>query len=249
MFADPPARAAALAVTAIGAAAAGWLTARRMLGAELAATRHAATHDALTGITNRAGLTSDADALIAAGHAAGRPVVVLLVDLVGFKAVNDTHGHDAGDAILQAVAGRLANVAGPAGIAARLGGDEFAVITTGPPNTAADPHAWLAGWLTRLHARLIIPVDVDGRPLAVGATIGATLAHPDQPAAVWLTAADAAMYTARARRTTTAITTGPPAPPVNRPADRVRTRRRPTSRLAATLTSSTASTTAARLAA
>lgn len=233
MFADSPAQVTALAVTAIGAAAVGWLTARRVLAAELAATRHAANHDPLTGIRNRAGLTAAADALIAAGHASGRPVVVLLVDLVGFKAINDTHGHDAGDAILATVAGRLATVAGPAGLAARLGGDEFAVVTTGPAGRRADADAWLSDWLHRLHSRLTTPVTVDGQALTVGATIGATLAHPGLPIAGWLAAADKAMYAARANRTTTAIATGTPPEPAERPAARARDRARPTARLAA----------------
>lgn len=229
MFADSPVQVTALAVTALGAAAAGWLTARRALAAELAATRYAATHDPLTGIHNRAGLTAASDALISAGHAAGRLVVVLLVDLVGFKAVNDTHGHDAGDAILTTVAGRLATIAEPAGIAARLGGDEFAAVVTAGPDRR---HNDVSQWLTQLHAHLTIPVSYGGQTLPVGATIGASLARPHLPVGAWLTAADKAMYAARAHRTATAITSTPH-PPDNRPAVRARDKERPTSHLTA----------------
>ncbi|SCL39204.1 diguanylate cyclase (GGDEF) domain-containing protein [Micromonospora pallida] len=223
-----------LAATALGTAtiglAAGWLTAHHRLRAQLDAARHDATHDPLTGAHNRAGLTATADPLITTAHHAGRPVVVALIDLVGFKQVNDTHGHDAGDHILTTVAARLATIAGPVGIAARLGGDEFALITTGPAPRHHDADVWLNGWLPHIHARLTTPVNHHSRTLAVGATIGATLAHPDQPINVWLTTADQAMYAARARRTTTATATGP-APTTARAISRPRDRARPTSRL------------------
>ncbi|MEV7229698.1 GGDEF domain-containing protein [Polymorphospora sp. NPDC051019] len=216
--------AAALALAATG----GYLTARRTLTAQITAARHDATHDSLTGAYNRAGLTAAAPDLIAAAGRARRPVVVALVDLVGFKAVNDRHGHDAGDHILTTVAGRLAGIAGPAGIAARLGGDEFALVTTGPAARLADAERWLAGWLPHIHGRLTTPVTWHhGDPLAVGATIGATLATTDQPLSAWLTAADRAMYAARDQRTTTAT-----AAPTIPPAVRRREMARPTSRLA-----------------
>ncbi len=225
---------ALVTATAISAAAtAGYLTARHSLRAELATVRHAATHDPLTGIHNRAGLTAAADTLITTAHTTGRPVAVVLVDLVGFKKVNDTHSHDAGDHILITVANRLTGIAGPAGIAARLGGDEFALITTGPA-TRRDADSWLAGWLTHIHTRLTTPVTYDGRHLAVGATLGAALADPGHPAAVWLHRADLAMYAARAGRRTTAVftDTADTAAP-ERPIDRPRDLARPTSPLAA----------------
>jgi diguanylate cyclase (GGDEF)-like protein len=218
------------AALALGSTA-GYLTARHSVRAELAATRRAATTDPLTGVANRAGLTAAADRFITTAHQAGRPVVVALVDLVGFKAVNDTHGHDAGDHILTAVAVRLRGIAGPAGIAARLGGDEFALLTAGPAPRRADGEAWLDGWLPHIHARLTTPVTYQDGSLAVGATIGATLAGPGQPIGVWLTAADHAMYAARANRTVTAVTTAPP-PATTRDTGRPRDQVRPTSRLA-----------------
>jgi|GEM_PF-4582106 diguanylate cyclase (GGDEF)-like protein len=226
---DPAVVAAALGV----GLAAGVLASRQVWRGKLAAARHAATHDGLTGIYNRAGLTDHADRFIAAGHRSGRPVVVLLIDLVGFKRINDTHGHDAGDHILTTIGARLAGVAGPVGIAARLGGDEFAAVTTGPTDHRTDPHAWLSGWLPHIHARLTTPVAYLGRPLAVGATIGATLAHPGHPLPVWLAAADRAMYAARSARTTTAIApAGPAATCGGHRSGRVRESARPTTRVA-----------------
>ncbi|MFU8854916.1 diguanylate cyclase domain-containing protein [Micromonospora sp. SL1-18] len=225
---------ALITASAISAAAtAGYLTARHSLRAELLTVRHAATHDPLTGIHNRAGLSAAADTLITTAHTTGRPVVVVLVDLVGFKKVNDTHGHDAGDHILTVVANRLTGIAGPAGLTARLGGDEFAVITTGPA-TRRDAETWLADWLTHIHARLTTPVNHDGRHLAVGATFGAVLADPGHPAAVWLHRADLAMYAARAGRRTTAVFTDTTDTPADlRATDRPRDLARPTSPLAA----------------
>lgn len=216
-------------VTAVGlAATAGYLTARRNLHAELTAARHAAHHDPLTGIRNRAGLAATADTFITQ-QSRLRPVVVALVDLVGFKQVNDTHGHDAGDHILTATAARLTDIGG---IAARLGGDEFALITTAPTTGHDD-------WLTGVHTALTTPVTYQGRALPVGATIGAVLADPNQPATVWLHRADLAMYAARTQRRTTAILTDFPAtgPAADiRPTQRARDLARPTSRLASLTT-------------
>ncbi|MFG2048766.1 diguanylate cyclase domain-containing protein [Micromonospora sp. NPDC048935] len=230
----PRLRALVTASAISAAATAGYLTARHSLRAELATVRHAACHDPLTGIHNRAGLTAAADSFITTAHATGRPVAVVLVDLVGFKKVNDTHGHDAGDHILTSVAQRLTGIAGPAGICARLGGDEFALITTGPATRHDDADTWLADWLTHIHTRLTTPVTYHGRTLAVGATLGAVLAHPGNPAAAWLHHADLAMYTARATRRTTAVFTDTTDTAADlRPTDRPRDLARPTSPLAA----------------
>ncbi|MEV4349175.1 diguanylate cyclase, partial [Actinoplanes sp. NPDC049596] len=84
---------------------------------------HRATHDPLTGLANRSLLEQRLGEV-----PAGETVSVLLVDLDGFKPVNDRYGHHAGDQVLAAVADRLAGLAGGDGLAARLGGDEFAVL-------------------------------------------------------------------------------------------------------------------------
>ncbi|MEW2380252.1 GGDEF domain-containing protein [Micromonospora sp. NPDC047812] len=230
----PRLRALATASAISAAVTAGYLTARHSLRAELATVRHAATHDPLTGVHNRAGLFAVADSFITTAHTANRPVAVVLIDLVGFKKVNDTHGHLAGDHILTTVANRLTGIAGPACLAARLGGDEFVVIITGPARGHDDAGTWLAGWLTHTHTRLTTPVTYDDRPLAVGATLGAVLADPSEPAAVWLHRADLAMYAARARRWSTAVFTETADTPADsRPIDRPRDLARPTSPLAA----------------
>ncbi|MEV6488555.1 GGDEF domain-containing protein [Actinoplanes sp. NPDC051633] len=215
---------------AAAASTLGYLIARRRFGRQLAAVRHQATHDPLTGIANRTGLYDQADTLIATAHQIGCPVAVAVVDLVGFKAVNDTHGHQAGDHILTVIADRLTALAGPAGLAARLGGDEFALITApGATEPATEP----AAWLTDAHTYLTAPVTYHGRQLAVGATIGAFLGNHRQTAKVWLHQADLAMYQARAERHTTCLYRDPRRVHVPvRPANRVREQARPTSRLA-----------------
>jgi diguanylate cyclase (GGDEF)-like protein len=121
--------------------------------------RHQATHDALTGLANRALFDERLDAVTG-------PAAVLLVDLDGFKSINDTHGHHAGDVILTAVADRLRRCVPASATAARLGGDEFAVLLPG----ADEPTARLL--VDRFTALLDEPVAVDGVVLRAEASIG-----------------------------------------------------------------------------
>jgi diguanylate cyclase (GGDEF)-like protein len=87
--------------------------------------------DPLTGSLNRRGFEERAAAAIGAAASAGQPLAVILVDLDGFKQVNDTSGHAAGDQVLRDVTTRLAAASGPEGLIGRLGGDEFAVLLHG----------------------------------------------------------------------------------------------------------------------
>ena len=91
--------------------------------------RHDALHDALTGLPNRAQLTADAQAVLAEARSVGAPAAIMIIDLNGFKAVNDTLGHHVGDELIQQVAARFTAAAPPDVTVARLGGDEFAVLT------------------------------------------------------------------------------------------------------------------------
>ncbi|GAA0472278.1 putative bifunctional diguanylate cyclase/phosphodiesterase [Paractinoplanes deccanensis] len=118
--------------------------------------RHEAYHDALTGLANRALFREHLAAAMARGD-----VAILFLDLDGFKEINDSLGHAAGDALLVQVADRL-RAAGP-DLVARLGGDEFALITS----TAS-----AAGTAARILAELAVPFTVDGRGLHAGAGIG-----------------------------------------------------------------------------
>ncbi len=106
------------------------ITERRRLELELA---HQATHDALTGLPNRTAVLAQMAAWLTDNDAGDHDALgVLFVDLDGFKAVNDAHGHAVGDAVLRVVADRLSIHAGPAAMVARLGGDEFLVAVHRP---------------------------------------------------------------------------------------------------------------------
>ncbi|MEU3455675.1 GGDEF domain-containing protein [Micromonospora sp. NPDC006766] len=154
---------------------------------ELAALQRATLRDPLTGIANRAGLAAAWTQL--APH---RPWVVV-IDLDGFKPVNDTHGHAAGDIVLTVVAHRLRTVHG---VAARLGGDEFAALLLDSDPTHAVRH---------LAAAIAAPVRLpSGVVVSVTASIGLAPASPaGLPAA--LAAADAAMYRAKTTGTGVAV--------------------------------------------
>ncbi|MGW4806424.1 GGDEF domain-containing protein [Kitasatospora sp. NPDC004272] len=164
------------------------LPAARTLLAErddLARRLEAARRDPLTGLPARAAFTTAAEQLLATAAAPA----VLMVDLVDFKAVNDTHGHETGDAVLTATGRRLAHWAGTGAVVGRLGGDEFAAALDTDP--AALPER-----LAALRQLLEQPVDHHGHRLAVGASIGAaTLTdHPARDLSALLHAADLAMY-------------------------------------------------------
>jgi len=153
--------------------------------------RWAAHSDQLTGLVNRAGFYDDLEAISQDPYA--NPVCVFFIDLDGFKEVNDTQGHAAGDAILQVFARRIAAAMRPSDVVARLGGDEFAVVAMGITE-AVDAEA-IAG---RLVARLIEPVGIGSDTVRVGCSIGVSArADPDEPCEAVVQRADAAMYEAK----------------------------------------------------
>ena len=160
------------------------VTDRRLLQDQLT---YQAYHDALTGLPNRALLTERLDQIRATS---GRDVGVLLIDLDGFKAVNDTMGHPAGDELLRQVADRLSRCLRTDDMAARLGGDEFAAIVDVGPDV--DLLAIAARVLTALRE----PYIIKGRTVIVGASIGVATGEAD--ASDFLRDADIAMYTAKA---------------------------------------------------
>jgi diguanylate cyclase len=156
--------------------------------------RHQATHDGLTRLGNRALLFSELEIALARGRRDGTQVAVLIVDLDDFKPINDTFGHDAGDAVLVACAERiLANVRA-LDLVARLGGDEFAIVLV-------DAHpAAVREVSARIVEALSSPISFAGRTLGVGCSIGAALDSGNCPGANELVkAADEAMYEAKTR--------------------------------------------------
>ncbi|MFE6686589.1 GGDEF domain-containing protein [Streptomyces sp. NPDC057743] len=145
----------------------------------------AARRDPLTGLPTRAAFEVKARRRLARSAAA-----VVVIDLDGFKALNDAYGHAAGDAALVHTGRVLADRVRHWGLAARLGGDEFALVL---PATARD----VRRQMHFLHARLVQPFDYEGSALAVGASIGAVVTQPGVDLSAALRRADEAMYAAK----------------------------------------------------
>jgi diguanylate cyclase (GGDEF)-like protein/PAS domain S-box-containing protein len=216
---DGALRLCALTVSRVDTAGEGWLgpglvgmlqdvTEHRALERQLV---YRAYHDVLTGLANRARLQERlAEALGAPG---GGNVAVLLVDLDGFKLVNDTAGHAAGDALLRQVAERLLHATRGSDLVARLGGDEFAVLLADVRGDAD-----VAVVADRVVAALARPVSVAGTTAVIGASVGiarggraaagaapagaapAGAAEPAMgPVEALLRDADLALYAAKAR--------------------------------------------------
>ncbi|MEV6300286.1 bifunctional diguanylate cyclase/phosphodiesterase [Actinoplanes sp. NPDC051861] len=146
--------------------------------------RHEATHDPLTGLANRALFKERLETALGEGEA-----TVLLVDLDDFKTVNDSLGHDVGDALLVAFAGALCDAAGEDGEVARLAGDEFAVLTGTPE--AGECVA------ERIMAATALPIST--HRLLVHVSAGLASALPGTVPSQLLRDADAAMHAAKQR--------------------------------------------------
>ncbi|MEV4278157.1 GGDEF domain-containing protein [Actinoplanes xinjiangensis] len=159
------------------------------------ALQHQATHDGLTGLPNRAHLAAYAD------RHGDRPLGVLLLDLNGFKQVNDEHGHAIGDLLLHEVGTRLTAALGTDGLAGRLGGDEFLVLLPEADSALA------ARAVLRIRDAIRQPIDIgDGRTVTVGVSAGVALRPAGGDAGLdALTAeADAGMYRDKRGRTVAA---------------------------------------------
>jgi diguanylate cyclase (GGDEF)-like protein/PAS domain S-box-containing protein len=155
--------------------------------------RHHAFHDPLTDLPNRALFTDRVQAALALRPAPGREVAaVLYLDLDGFKAVNDTAGHQVGDELLTLAARRLREAVRAGDTVARLGGDEFAALVTGCPSREQ-----VAEIAERLRAAVSEPYWIGGEEHAVAASIGIAHAEPGIDPAELLRNADLAMYRAK----------------------------------------------------
>lgn len=154
-----------------------------------------AVTDELTGLLNRRGFEAELAHALALARRYGEQGVLVYIDLDGFKLVNDTYGHDAGDEVLRQVARLLGSAVRATDIVGRLGGDEFAALLVRT--------SW-AGALARLRAirRLLNPavVDLDGRTAAVRASVGVETYGGDDEGAPLMGRADRAMYAAKRER-------------------------------------------------
>ncbi len=156
--------------------------------------RHAALHDALTGLPNRLALTQHLNSAIARATRHGRSLAVGMMDLNDFKPVNDTWGHIAGDRLLVEVARRLSGLLRAQDFLARMGGDEFVVVIE--DLDARRPLHSVAAALKRLHRAVELPFELDSAPpVSIGLSAGIALCPDDgTDADALLRQADAAMY-------------------------------------------------------
>lgn len=161
----------------------------RLEGAKIAAEEQAFT-DTLTGLKNRRAIEQVAERLLNSDTDFG----IVLVDLDYFKDVNDTLGHAAGDAVLQAVARGLLSEIRPGDTVVRMGGDEFAIVA---PDLRDGPAALALG--QRIVRRLEAPVPFAGQACRISASIGVALSqdHPRAGFEALMKAADAALYSVK----------------------------------------------------
>ena len=155
-----------------------------------------ANHDPLTGLPNRMYFQDFISRSLAHAQRQKHQVYLLFIDLDRFKKINDSEGHEVGDAVLKIVANRLNDVLRGDDFVARLGGDEFAVVFTHPPvNNAANN-------LARKVIRIISePFDLNERRYSVGASIGISIYPNDtKDANTLLRQADLAMYQAKSKQ-------------------------------------------------
>lgn len=154
-----------------------------------------ASEDVLTGLANRRVLSETVDELIASHrNKADGKFAILCLDLDRFKAVNDTHGHAAGDRLLQAVAQRLREMLRSSDVIARIGGDEFAVLIA-----TADQLSTVEAVASRIVEALSRPYEIDGHQILIGASVGIALGPVDgETTNDLLIAADLALYSAKA---------------------------------------------------
>jgi diguanylate cyclase len=153
--------------------------------------------DALTGLANRRAFAERLDAELARAARDGTPLAVVLVDVDGFKRVNDSRGHDAGDETLREVARVLESARRRHDLAARIGGDEFAVLLAGGDEDA----------VRALGARTLAAVQAHGAlpTLSLGAAV---VPHDGVTPSAVLAAADAALYAAKQAGRARLVVTG-----------------------------------------
>jgi len=163
----------------------------QQLEQERASLRWMAGHDELTGLANRRLFHALAPGLLRGDD---RSSAVVILDLNGFKPINDTYGHDAGDEVLRVIARRMAACLGDH-LVARLGGDEFAALPRAP--YADVPQTWWHEVAGSLSAAIAPPMDVQGHTLAVTASIGVVPAGRSTDLLELLRRADQAMFSAK----------------------------------------------------
>ncbi|MFD6891335.1 putative bifunctional diguanylate cyclase/phosphodiesterase [Streptomyces sp. NPDC059957] len=172
------------------------VTERVRLQAQL---QHSAEHDPLTDLPNRALFTRRVRQALTGRRAGDHSTAVLFIDLDGFKAVNDTIGHQAGDELLIEAARRLQDSVRAGDTAARLGGDEFAALILGDGNRDRSAREYQVHEIAdRLRTTLSQPYRIAGSEVRVAASIGVAFADPGITPSDLMRNADLAMYRAKA---------------------------------------------------
>ena len=188
---------AAVVAAAVVAGALGWFGGRASTIRERRRLAEMARRDGLTGLLNRAGFAAVAGAALASSR--GR-AAVMIVDVDGFKRVNDMHGHAAGDAVLAELAGELVRcVSVWGGVVGRLGGDEFGVLLSHRP---MDVGGAAEAVVRALNRTCLVPVESGYRRIPVSATVGVSVVEASGSADLDLLVriADSAMYAAKRNR-------------------------------------------------
>jgi diguanylate cyclase (GGDEF)-like protein len=149
----------------------------------------------LTGLANRHWLMDTIQSALTRVPRAGERVAVLYCDLDGFKTINDSLGHAAGDAVLRAVADRIRSTVREQDLVARIGGDEFVVVAQGIRD---EPSARLLA--TKISQAVSRPVEHDGRQVVPTLSIGISVADPGDDAEEVMRLADRALYREKSER-------------------------------------------------
>ncbi len=154
-----------------------------------------ADHDALVPLFNRRAFVRELSRLVAFSRRYGLDASIIYFDLDGFKAINDTYGHSAGDKILLAVADVLVQQTRESDLLGRLGGDEFiAVLTSVSPTQAREKASQLAEAIKE------ITIVYEGKDIRIDASFGVTSLEHDETAEIQIARADEAMYATKMRR-------------------------------------------------
>ncbi len=159
--------------------------------ADVLKARQLAMHDALTALPNRRAFMDILAQMLA--NPGPRGLALMMLDLDGFKQVNDEHGHETGDRVLRIVAARLARTVRKLDVVGRMGGDEFTCLLRDAP-----PHEVLVAVAQKLGEAVAAPITLNGATLCVRASIGIATCQSRGAGADWLMAqADSAMYQAK----------------------------------------------------
>jgi diguanylate cyclase (GGDEF)-like protein len=168
---------------------------------DVAQARHFAYHDPLTGLPNRSLLHDRLEQAVAQAARVQKLVALLLLDVDGFKQVNDRFGHATGDELLRKIAGRLRACIRRGDTACRYGGDEFVVMLPEIDTSEVADHI-----AQKISACLATPYAIDGAIIAVTVSVGISIYRDSaQPCVELIKQADAAMYHAKLHRKTQSL--------------------------------------------